>query len=162
MSAVNQNSEVAPTRRDWMALPVLSIGLGLIVLDGTIVGVALPVIIGDLQLNITDAQWINSLYAVLLAALLLSTGNLADRWGRKKVFLIGIVVTGLDPVIGQFDGCVCALNWGVSVLRWSLVAGNGKVSPRTPFCQAVRPCRSSYVERRTQRKLLAITPMCLR
>ncbi|MDK8300606.1 MAG: MFS transporter, partial [Actinomycetaceae bacterium UMB1218B] len=92
MSAVNQNSEVAPTRRDWMALAVLSIGLGLIVLDGTIVGVALPVIIGDLQLNITDAQWVNSLYAVLLAALLLSTGNLADRWGRKKVFLIGIVV----------------------------------------------------------------------
>lgn len=115
MSAVNQNSEVAPTRRDWMALVVFSIGLGLIVLDGTIVGVALPVIIGDLQLNITDvnitdAQWINSLYAVLLAALLLSTGNLADRWGRKKVFLIGIVVTGVDPVIGQFDGCVCVLN----------------------------------------------------
>lgn len=110
MSAVNQNSEVAPTRRDWMALAVLSIGLGLIVLDGTIVGVALPVIIGDLQLNITDAQWVNSLYAVLLAALLLSTGNLADRWGRKKVFLIGIVVTGLAPVIGQFDGCVCVLN----------------------------------------------------
>lgn len=92
MSAVNQNSEVAPTRRDWMALAVLSIGLGLIVLDGTVVGVALPVIIGDLQLNIADAQWVNSLYAVLLAALLLSTGNLADRWGRKKVFLIGIVV----------------------------------------------------------------------
>ncbi len=115
MSAVNQNSEVAPTRRDWMALVVFSIGLGLIVLDGTIVGVALPVIIGDLQLNITDvnitdAQWVNSLYAVLLAALLLSTGNLADRWGRKKVFLIGIVVTGLDPVIGQFGGCVCVLN----------------------------------------------------
>lgn len=162
MSAVNQNSEVAPTRRDWMALAVLSIGLGLIVLDGTIVGVALPVIIGDLQLNITDAQWINSLYAVLLAALLLSTGNLADRWGRKKVFLIGIVVTGLDPVIGQFDGCVCVLNWGVGVFRWSLVTGSGKMSPRTLFCQAVRPCRSSYVERRTQRKLLAITPMCLR
>lgn len=92
MSAVNQSSEAAPTRRDWMALAVLSIGLGLIVLDGTIVGAALPLIIGDLQLNITDAQWINSLYAVLLAALLLSTGNLADRWGRKKVFLIGIVV----------------------------------------------------------------------
>lgn len=149
MSAVNQNSEVAPTRRDWMALAVLSIGLGLIVLDGTIVGVALPVIIGDLQLNITDAQWINSLYAVLLAALLLSTGNLADRWGRKKVFLIGIVVTGLDPVIGQFDGCVCVLNRGVGVLRWSLLAESGKVSPRTPFCQAARPCSASYVTWRT-------------
>lgn len=82
----------APTRRDWAALAVLSIGLGLIVLDGTIVGVALPAIIGDLGLDLTDAQWVNSLYAVLLAALLLSTGNLADRWGRKRLFLVGLIV----------------------------------------------------------------------
>ncbi len=81
-----------PTRRDWLALAVLSVGLGLIVLDGTIVGVALPDIIGDLGLDLTDAQWINSLYAVLLAALLLSTGKLADRWGRKLLFLLGLVV----------------------------------------------------------------------
>lgn len=82
----------APTRRDWIGLAVLSVGLGLIVLDGTIVGVALPAIIGDLHLNLTDAQWVNSLYAVLLAALLLSTGNLADRWGRKRMFLVGLVI----------------------------------------------------------------------
>ncbi|MBC9955139.1 DHA2 family efflux MFS transporter permease subunit [Leucobacter sp. cx-42] len=91
-SAPTADAVTAPTRRDWFALAVLSIGLGLIVLDGTIVGVALPAIIGDLGLNITDAQWVNSLYAVLLAALLLSTGNLADRWGRKRLFLVGLVV----------------------------------------------------------------------
>ena len=50
-----------PTRRAWLGLAVLSIGLGLIVLDGTIVGVALPAIIGDLHLDLTDAQWVNSL-----------------------------------------------------------------------------------------------------
>lgn len=82
----------APTRREWVGLAVLSIGLGLIVLDGTIVGVALPAIISDLKLDLTDAQWVNSLYAVLLAALLLSTGSLADRWGRKRLFLVGILV----------------------------------------------------------------------
>ncbi len=82
----------APTRRDWLGLAVLSIGLGLIVLDGTIVGVALPEIIGDLDLDLTDAQWVNSLYAVLLAALLLSTGSLADRWGRRRLFLVGVSV----------------------------------------------------------------------
>jgi len=64
----------------------------MIVLDGTIVGVALPDIITDIHLNLTDAQWVNSLYAVVLAALLLSTGRLADRWGRKRLFLIGVVV----------------------------------------------------------------------
>lgn len=84
--------DAPPTRRDWLALAVLSIGLGLIVLDGTIVGVALPDIIADLGLDLTDAQWVNSLYAVVLAALLLSTGKLADRWGRKTLFLAGLVV----------------------------------------------------------------------
>lgn len=49
-------------------------------------------IIADLHLDLTDAQWVNSLYAVLLAALLLSTGNRADRWGRKRLFLAGLVV----------------------------------------------------------------------
>ena len=55
-----------PTRRDWISLAVLSVGLGVIVLDGTIVGVALPAIITDLKLDITQAQWVNSLYAVCL------------------------------------------------------------------------------------------------
>ena len=55
-------------------------------------GRRLPAIIADLHLDLTDAQWVNSLYAVLLAALLLSTGNLADRWGRKRLFLAGLVV----------------------------------------------------------------------
>lgn len=89
----------APTRRDWFALATLSIGLGLIVLDGTIVGVALPAIITDLGLTLTDAQWVNSLYAVLLAALLLTTGNLADRLGRKRLFLAGLVVFMIGSVL---------------------------------------------------------------
>ncbi|TAM83717.1 MAG: MFS transporter [Jatrophihabitans sp.] len=85
-------AEAPPTRRQWLALAVLATGLGLIVLDGTIVGVALPDIIRDIHLDLTDAQWVNSLYAVVLAALLLATGRLADRWGRKRLFLAGLVV----------------------------------------------------------------------
>lgn len=84
--------DAAPSRREWMGLAVLAAGLGMIVLDGTIVGVAMPDIIRDLTLDLTDAQWVSSLYAVLLAALLLSTGKLADRFGRKLLFLLGIVV----------------------------------------------------------------------
>ncbi|MGP7813250.1 MFS transporter [Glutamicibacter soli] len=76
----------------WAALGILAAGLGLVVLDGTIVGVALPTIIADIRLDLGDAQWVNSLYAVVLAALLLSTGSLADRWGRKKMFILGVLV----------------------------------------------------------------------
>ncbi|WP_336630746.1 MULTISPECIES: MFS transporter [unclassified Microbacterium] len=83
--------DTAPSRRSWIGLAALAAGLGMIVLDGTIVGVALPTMIGDLGLDLTDAQWVSSLYAVLLAALLLSTGKLADRFGRKRLFLAGIV-----------------------------------------------------------------------
>ncbi|EGD54137.1 MFS transporter [Gordonia neofelifaecis] len=94
----------APTPREWFGLAVLSVGLGLIVLDGTIVGVALPTIISDLNLDLTDAQWVNSLYAVVLAALLLSTGRLADRWGRKRLFLFGLAVFVGGSVLAAASG----------------------------------------------------------
>lgn len=73
----------------WAALWVLALGLGMIILDGTIVGVALPTIIQDLSLDITQAQWINSIYSVVFAALLLSAGRIGDRLGRKRVFIVG-------------------------------------------------------------------------
>lgn len=104
MTTTPATAEGAPTRREWFGLAVLSIGLGLIVLDGTIVGVALPTIIGDLHLDLTDAQWVNSLYAVLLAALLLSTGTLADRWGRKRMFLAGLVVFVAGSLLAAMAG----------------------------------------------------------
>lgn len=92
-----------PSRRDWIGLAVLSVGLGLIVLDGTIVGVALPSIIHGLGLNLTDAQWVNSLYAVILAGLLLTTGNLADRLGRKRLFLAGTGVFVLGSLLAALS-----------------------------------------------------------
>ena len=98
-----------PTKKDWLALAVLAVGLGLIVLDGTIVGVALPIIIEDLGMDLTDAQWVNSLYAVILAALLLSTGSLADRWGRKRVFLLGIVIFVAGSLLAAGAGSAGAL-----------------------------------------------------
>ncbi|ERS57948.1 MULTISPECIES: MFS transporter [Corynebacterium] len=90
-------------------MAVLSVGLGVIVLDGTIVGVALPSIITDLQLNLTQAQWVNSLYAVLLAALLLSTGKIADTWGRKRAFLIGLTIFVAGSVLAGFSTSAATL-----------------------------------------------------
>lgn len=81
-----------PAAGRWAALGILAAGLGLVVLDGTIVSVSLPSIISDIHLDLGDAQWVNSLYAVVLAALLLSAGSLADRWGRKKLFITGLLI----------------------------------------------------------------------
>lgn len=71
-------------RRYWNILFVLIFGVSLIVLDGTIVAVSLPVIINDLGLTLTQAQWVSSLYTVVFAALLLPMGVLGDKWGRKR------------------------------------------------------------------------------
>ncbi|MBV7411213.1 MFS transporter [Dermabacteraceae bacterium TAE3-ERU27] len=76
--------------RRWKALGVLALSLSLIVLDGSIVSVALPDIISDLKLSITNAQWVNSLYAVIFSALLLLSGRLGDRFGRRTMLIIGI------------------------------------------------------------------------
>lgn len=76
----------------WWGLVVLALGLAMIVMDGTIVAVALPTIIDDLHLSITDAQWVNSLYSIVFAALLLTTGNLGDRLGRRNIFIVGVVL----------------------------------------------------------------------
>lgn len=85
-------SAAPPDPKRWLSLAVLAAGLSMIVLDGTIVGVVLPTIIADLSLNLTDAQWITSLYAMVFAALLLTFGRVADRIGRRTVFIVGILV----------------------------------------------------------------------
>ncbi|MFZ1412043.1 MAG: MFS transporter [Micropruina sp.] len=80
--------------------------MALIVLDGTIVGVALPAIIDDLNLALTEAQWLTSLYAVTFAALLLTCGRLGDRHGRRALFLLGVTifVAGSLTAAGADDG----------------------------------------------------------
>ncbi|WP_229680327.1 MFS transporter [Saccharopolyspora thermophila] len=78
---------------------MLATGLSLVVVDGTAVGVALPAIIADLSLDISDAQWTNSLYSVVFAALLLGAGGLGDRWGRRRLFTAGVVVFALGSLL---------------------------------------------------------------
>ncbi|MPV48451.1 DHA2 family efflux MFS transporter permease subunit [Pseudactinotalea sp. HY160] len=79
-------------RRRWLALTILAAGVAMIVIDGTIVNVSLPVLIRDLDLDLTDAEWVNSIYTLIFASLLLTTGTIGDRYGRRRVFAAGVVV----------------------------------------------------------------------
>lgn len=88
-----------PTRSDWIGLWVLALALAMIVLDGTIVGVSLPVIIKDLDLSLTEAQWVNSLYSVVFAALLLTCGRLGDRFGRRSLMIAGVTIFMLGSIM---------------------------------------------------------------
>ena len=94
----------APPRHRWAALGVLAAALAMIILDGTIVGVALPAIIDDLDLHLTEAQWVNSLYAMVFAALLLASGRLGDRLGRRRLLVAGIVVFVVGSVLAGLSG----------------------------------------------------------
>lgn len=105
----------APSKRDWGALAVLAASLGVIVLDGTIVGVALPKIIGDLNLTLADAQWVNSLYAVIVGALLLASGSASDRLGRRRLLVIGMIIFMAGSAVAGVAGSAAALLSGRAV-----------------------------------------------
>lgn len=92
------------TPNKWAGLGVLAAGLSMIVIDGTIVGVSLPTIIKDLHLDLNVAQWVNSLYSVVLAALLLTSGRLGDRIGRRKLFIIGVALFMAGSILAALSG----------------------------------------------------------
>lgn len=79
-------------RRRWYALIFLALGVAMIILDATIVNVAIPSMVKDLGLTTSDAEWINAAYSLTFASLLILAGRLADLSGRRLLFVIGIVV----------------------------------------------------------------------
>jgi len=80
------------TGQQWSALIALLLGLSMIVIDGSVVNVLLPDMVLDLKLTPTDVLWVNAIYALVFAALLIPIGMLADKYGRRRLFLIGLVV----------------------------------------------------------------------
>lgn len=97
------DADHVPDPRRWPALAVLAVGLGMVVLDGTIVGVSMPTIIRELSLDLGDAQWITSLYAVVFAAFLLTAGRLGDRLGRRTLFLAGLALFTAGSIIAAMS-----------------------------------------------------------
>src|SRR6266508_3635255 len=85
-------------RRKWWTLGAVSFGLFMIMLDNTVVNVALPAIQSDLQTDLSSLQWIVTGYALTFAALMLIGGKLADAYGRRLIFLTGIVIFTLSSL----------------------------------------------------------------
>ncbi len=90
-TAADQTAAPA-AERPWAALSALLVGLSIIIIDASVVNVLLPDMVTDLGLSQTDAQWVNSIYSLVFAALLITVGLFADRFGRRRLFLLGIVV----------------------------------------------------------------------
>ena len=108
----------AARQRRWTLVAAI-LGSSLAFIDGTVVNVALPAIQRALGAATSDAQWVMESYALFLASLLLVGGVLGDRFGRKRIFLLGTLVFTVASV-------GCALATAVAALIvWRAVQGIG-------------------------------------
>jgi EmrB/QacA subfamily drug resistance transporter len=78
--------------RKWLILAAVSFGMFMTLLDVTIVNIAIPAIIGDLNTTVTTVSWVVNAYSLALAVLFLSMGRFGDKFGLKRVFLFGLAV----------------------------------------------------------------------
>jgi EmrB/QacA subfamily drug resistance transporter len=85
--------------RKWWTLTVVCVGIFMLLLDITIVNIALPDLAGELHASFSDLQWVIDAYALSLAALLLIAGSLGDLAGSRMVFLSGLVVFCLSSLL---------------------------------------------------------------
>jgi EmrB/QacA subfamily drug resistance transporter len=85
-------------RRKWWTLAAVSFGLFMIMLDNTVVNVALPSIQRELGAGLSELQWIVTGYALSFAAFMLIGGKLADAYGRRLIFVVGMVVFTLSSL----------------------------------------------------------------
>jgi EmrB/QacA subfamily drug resistance transporter len=88
----------AEENKKWWTLAAVSFGLFMIMLDNTIVNVALPTIQKSLHLKVSELEWIVTGYALTFGALMLTGGKLADLLGRRMIFVVGLVIFTLSSL----------------------------------------------------------------
>ena len=106
-----------PRGHRWAALVVLCAAALIVNVDNTILNVALPTLVRKLAATSSELQWIVDSYAMVFAGLLLVGGSLADRFGRKRFFLIGLGVFAAGSIGAAFSGSVDLL------IGWRAVMG---------------------------------------
>ncbi|WP_119065336.1 MFS transporter [Aggregatilinea lenta] len=89
----------AHNRRRWYALLILSLSLMLTIIDGTIVNIAIPSIQATFGVSIRDVEWVNSIYSLVFAATLILWGKIGDQYGRRLLFVIGLLLFGLGSAL---------------------------------------------------------------
>lgn len=114
-------------RNPWLVLVVVSAALFLVVVDMTVLNVALPVLARELNATNAEKLWMVNTYSLVLAGLLPGCGTLSDRIGHRKVFTAGLVIFGLASVIAAFAR---SAGWLISA-RGVLAVGAAMMVPAT-------------------------------
>ncbi len=94
--------------RRWLILLAVSLGLFMALLDATIVNIAVPAIMKDLDASVASVSWVLNSYNLALAVLFLSVGRIADRFGQKRLFLLGL---GLFTAFSLAAGFAPSIDW---------------------------------------------------
>src|SRR6184192_3088426 len=114
----------AEENRKWWTLGAVAFGLFMIMLDNTVVNVALPSLERDLNMSIDSLEWIVTAYALTFAAVMITGGKLADLYGRRKIFVLGLAVftlsslaCGLAPSAGFLIGARAVQGVGAALMN---------------------------------------------
>jgi EmrB/QacA subfamily drug resistance transporter len=114
----------ADENRKWWTLAAVAFGLFMIMLDNTVVNVALPSIGRDLHVQISSLEWVVTVYALTFAALLVTGGKLGDLMGRRRIFIVGIAIftlsslaCGLAPSAGFLIGARAVQGIGAALMN---------------------------------------------
>ena len=111
--------------RRWRIWGVVMIGLFMALIDVTIVNISIPQLQQDLDAPVDTVSWVLNAYNIVFAVLLVSMGRLADQFGRRRFFLIGMTIFTLGSLM-------CALSWSIEALIASRViqaAGAATLAP---------------------------------
>ncbi|MET0590321.1 MAG: DHA2 family efflux MFS transporter permease subunit, partial [Naasia sp.] len=90
---------MTPSRRRWAGLVAISVAVALIIVDSTIVNVAVPSIVDDLGISSSEVQWVQESYTLVFASFLLVFGALADRFGRRRVLMLGVSIFAIASIL---------------------------------------------------------------
>jgi MFS transporter, DHA2 family, multidrug resistance protein len=113
--------------RRWWILLVLCLSLLVLVVDNLILTLAIPALMRDLSATPADVQWIIDAYILAFAGLLLTAGSLSDRYGRRRVLMIGLVLFGAASLLAT----VATTPWQLVAARALMGVGGSLVMPST-------------------------------
>ena len=124
---VAERVQAEAERRRWLILAVLCFSLLVIVLDNSILNVALPAIVRELDATNTQLQWIVDSYTLVFAGLLLTAGSLGDRFGRRPALQVGFLIFGL----GSLASALADSPQTLILSRASMGVGGAFIMPAT-------------------------------
>ncbi|EMB8651075.1 MFS transporter [Salmonella enterica] len=129
----------------WLVLAVVSAALFLVVVDMTVLNVALPVLAHELNSTSAEKLWMVNTYSLVLAGLLPGCGTLSDRVGHRKVFTAGLIIFGLASFTASFatsSGWLISARGVLAVgaammlpATMSIIRGSTPEPPKFPLCQ---------------------------